>query len=167
MARSEPGIAVSPEWLGPGTLPKPGRIGRSVRLLSGVLVLVLFLTTAIGYRLGESPDPSNPFDWLGLAFLLWSLPGLVNLGFGRRWGQRPRLVGAGVLVAAGLLDLVRSGTFLGPVFDFALVGGLLYVLAHLGVSLLLAGATAAPGCEMRSIPHVLGRMRGREAAEYP
>ena len=136
---------MSHEWLAPGTLPKPGRIGRSVRLLSGVLVLVLFLTTAIGYRLGESPDPSNPFDWLGLVFLLWFLPHLVNLGFGRRWGQRPRLVGAGVLVAAGLLDLVWSGTFLGPVFEFALVGGLLYVLAHLGVSLLLAGATAAPG----------------------
>lgn len=41
-----------------------------------------------------------------------------------------------------------------------------YFYGHLGVSFLLAAAIGTPGCEMRSIPELIGRARGTPSHEH-
>ncbi len=44
---------------------------------------------------------------------------------------------------------------------------IVYAFTHIGLSMIVATIIAAPGGEMRAIPQVLGKLRGREVAESP
>ncbi len=69
------------------TLPKPGPIGRSVRLALGLLLLYFAAYALTHYRLGGSPSATNLGVWIGLAYAVYYLPDVINLGFGRNWGR--------------------------------------------------------------------------------
>ena len=53
-----------------------------------------------------------------------------------------------------------------PLFGAALWAWLVYFFAHLGVSFILSAIIATPGCEMRAIPHLFGKISGRAVAEH-
>ena len=42
---------------------------------------------------------------------------------------------------------------------------ILYTMAHLGISHILAGILGTPGCEMRSIPQLIAILRKRDLVE--
>jgi hypothetical protein len=91
---------------------------------------------------------------------------VVNIGFGKSWGRWPSYT---TLVAAALLSglgWLLFGTPDHPVLGVALWLWLMYFYTHLGFSFLLAATIATPGCEMRSIPELLGRIIGRAAQEH-
>ncbi len=129
----------------PGTLPRPGPVGRGARLLGGLMLLCFFVVTLSEYRFGVSPRPTNMLAWIALAFVLYALPGVVNLGYGRSWGRWPRAGGAAVLVGGGLLDRFLVGAFFGPVFGLVFYAMLVYVLGHIALSLFLSALLATPG----------------------
>lgn len=137
-------MSQSANALAHAALPTPGPIGRSVRLAFGLTLLYL-IAPLRHYRLGATLDMSDLLLWVGIGFALWVVPEVVNLGWGRRWGRRPQLAAAGLLVAAALLDLLWSGSLFGPWLGLVLAIFLGYVYLHLGFSFVLAGLIAAPG----------------------
>ena len=128
-------------------LPRPGPIGRGVRLLLGLCALYFFVGLVAGLpKLADGLDLANPLTWLGLGYSLYAIPAIVGMVFSRRWpAQRVRGTVGGALVLAAVADLAAGGSPNGAAFGLA--SGLLMagVLGILGVSFVLAAVVAAPG----------------------
>ena len=90
----------------PGTLPRPRLIGLSVRLVLGLVCCssALFYGTHPDYLFRPGLPPLLLF--VGPAFAVWVLPPVVNLGFGRSWRNRPRLVVLVLGLGATVIDLL-------------------------------------------------------------
>lgn len=65
-----------------------------------------------------------------------------------------------------MLAWVNDGDFNSPVLGVPLFVWLAYFYGHLGISFVLATALATPGCEMRAIPQLVGRITGHAAPEH-
>ncbi len=126
-------------------LPKPGPIGRSVRLALGLVLLYFAVYALTQYLLGGSPSARDLGVWIGLAYAVYFLPDVINLGLGRSWGRRPLFVGVTAVGVAGGIDGVSSGTVLGPALGLIVFLLIVYVFTHIGLSLILAAILAAPG----------------------
>ena len=126
-------------------LPRPGPLGRTVRLLAGVILLG-FLAFGVHY------DPSQPLATPRQSPLLYLLIGFVFLHLPstlRYWGLKkgwiPQALWLLAVIIAALVDVTTRGTWWGPVLGVVLVGPGLLFLAYLGVSFLVAAIIAAPG----------------------
>ncbi|MDX1570229.1 MAG: hypothetical protein R3200_07070 [Xanthomonadales bacterium] len=147
----------------PGTLVKPGPIGRLVRLLFGILCLSLVWQVLVH---GEPVDLRLPGYWALAAFALLLVPYVVNIGFGVVFGTWPRWISAGVMLAAAGGSWIGTGELLGTPLWWLLNAWLTYVYGHLGISFVLSSVLGTPGCEMRAIPDLFGRVSGSEAREH-
>lgn len=104
---------------------------------------------------------------LGFALFALSLvPYVVNIGFGVTWGMWPRRIAVIILATTFVIGYLYFGEL---VNDWAWTGVrvfMLYVYTHLGLSFMLSAVIATPGCEMRSIPHLIGLITGRPVNEH-
>ncbi|MEN8376658.1 MAG: hypothetical protein ABFS34_14530 [Gemmatimonadota bacterium] len=153
----------------PGTLPRPARIGRNIRLLFGAgcawLVGKLVLVgSAVVFERGLAFFPGL---WPLIAIGAYVFPDVLNIGWGTAVPRR-RVIGglAAALAVAAAFGLALSGDVFAPPLGAAVLAWLLYTFLHLGVSFLFAAAIRTPGCEMRSIPELWGRLRGSPAREH-
>lgn len=150
----------------PGTLPKPGPVGRIVRLLLGAWLLTVCWSYLSYPRvfLRESLPPWEAL--IGIAFALWLIPPVVNIGWGTSWKAWPRYGAAGILMAwAAVNALVTGDPWSSGLGRFAWLF-CLYTFGHLGLSFVLAAAIGTPGCEMRAIPHLWMLLSGRATREH-
>lgn len=127
------------------TLPTPGPIGRTVRMVAGLLLLLLLAPIWASYSIGQPSRLSSLLLWLGAAYAFYSLPDVGSLPFGREPNRRLQVIVACAVLAAGLADLIRTGDFLGSLQAFVLMALVIYTIGVGGVSYLLAGIFAVPG----------------------
>ncbi len=126
-------------------LPTPGPIGRTVRMMVGLLWLLLLALILASYYIGQSSRLSSPLLWLGAAYSFYSLPDVGSLPFGREPNRRLQVMVACAVLAAGLADLIRTGNFLGSLQAFVLMALVIYATGVGGLSYCLAGIFAVPG----------------------
>jgi hypothetical protein len=157
-------MTITPET--PGTLPISGPIGRTVRLLAGIVLLFSSATVLVSYASYVGLGVPDNTWWLGSALSLFLLPRLVNVGFGRSWGRWPQAVVLLLAVVAVAFDLLRYGIFWGPPLGLLVYLLLVVVLGYFGLSFVLAAIFAVSGCEVRAVPNLLARLSGRETAEH-
>ncbi len=146
-----------------GTLPSPGPIGRLVRLSMGAIIMKFIYDWFVWI---DSSDFDNPFILLWIAVSVALVPYVVNIGFGFNGGAKPRyaLLGIWVLAAVagfGIDSNLRSET-LWTVVEITQI----YIYGHLGISFVLSAILATPGCEMRAIPHLLGKLSSQGSQEH-
>ncbi len=127
------------------TLPRPGWLGRGVRLGLAAFFLYWFVAIVSGYRPGGSPSWQDPLFWVALVYIAWALPEIVNLGLRVRWGRWPQYAFLSLLLLGGAIDLARGGGVPGAVFCLVFFATLTYAFGHLGLSYLVAAIDAAPG----------------------
>ena len=144
-------------------LPRPGWLGRVIRLVLGIATLALLQALVGPWRsemwAGRLPLRDVGF-WVVVCLALWGSGYVFNIAFGLSFGERTRiglLLGAAVAAAAGFatgqgLPSAPFGAYLWTWF--------VALTALLGVAHLLAAALATPGCEMRSYMHLGTRLRG-------
>ena len=151
-----------------GSLPKPGFVGRLVRLLFGLwLVWALWTLVAVGWAVMVDDTPPRTWQWWAfMAFALWFTPYVVNIGFTKNWRRGPQFVVLGLAVIAVALDLVIHGTWWAPPLGFLVCAWLIYFSAHLGISFAISALLGTPGCEMRAIPHLWTLMTGHATKEH-
>lgn len=136
-----------------GSLPVPGPIGRSVRILAGGALL--YVSAKIIQQISGNPHaflgarrgwsfPGGDW-WLAALVCVYALRSLVNRGFGGKSGEWVRGAYLGLVVAAILWDFNVHGGFWGPPLAWLVLLVILYVFAHSGVSFLVAGIAATPG----------------------
>ncbi len=155
------------ELVDPGSLERPGPVGRVLRLTLGLVCLYgLYWIIMIGHVIIATPAsllPSIAIIFLPAVFIFNYV---VNIGFGKSWRYWPLVTSLAVLSGIAVVGQVFFGSFDNPAFGISLWIWLAYFYAHLGVSFVVAAVIATPGCEMRSIPELFGRIMGRPVAEH-
>ena len=128
-----------------GTFARPGLLGRSIRIIAGLILLGFFFFVTTIYRFGGAADPRDVLFWIGMLIAFYFLPDPVNIPFGRSWGRRTQIVFVVLALGAGVFDLLRNGRFLGPVLTFLIIMMYFYVTGVVGLSFILSGIFAVPG----------------------
>ena len=146
-----------------GTLPRPGMIGRLVRLAMGALCL--WACWQMLFR-ADAGSVDNIPVWIWFVFALWLLPPVVNIGWGRLWHRWPMYIGAIATVLAAAGSYWAYDTVLAPPLWWVMKTVMSYAYGHLGISFVLSSVLATPGCEMRAIPHLVGIVAGRPSREH-
>jgi hypothetical protein len=146
-----------------GTLPLPGPIGRLVRLAMGLLIIKFIYDWLVFI---DSSDFNNPFILFWIAFSVALVPYVVNIGFGVNSGARPRYALLGIWLLAAVAGFLIAGIFRSELFWSVVEITQIYIYGHLGISFLLSAILSTPGCEMRAIPHLLGKVSGKGSQEH-
>jgi hypothetical protein len=150
-----------------GTLSRLHVMGRLVRAVLGLACLyALYQIFYSRDAIIESPVSSLPSLSLLVLLGLYVFNYVINIGFGKNWGRRPILYTIVILALLAAMSWLISGTPNSAVLGVPLWIWLVYLYAHLGISFLLAALIATPGCEMRSIPDLFGRIKGKGSQEH-
>ena len=146
-----------------GTLSPPGPIGRLVRLALGLLIAKLIYDWIV---IIDSSDYLQPFILLWIAFSVLLAPYVINIGFGVNSGAKPRYVLIALWLLAAIAGFLAEGTIKSEFLWATVEASQIYIYGHLGLSFLLSAILSTPGCEMRAIPHLLGKISGSDSREH-
>lgn len=150
----------------PGTLTKPGPVGRILRLALGLacLYLVVGLLLAFGELLVDGHI--RPIVWNGLVFGLFLCSYIVNIGFSRSWKKWPAVLSASIFLAIGLINYVQWGNFESVILANVIWWWEIYLFTHLGLAFGIAAVIGTPGCEMRACHDLYSRITGIPTKEH-
>jgi len=151
----------------PGTLLRPGPVGRLARLGFGGLCLyyVYGLVTVSGSIL-TSTGSIRPLLWNGILPGLFLVSYVVNIGLSRTWNKWPAGVSALALGTIALVGYLTSSSVETPMLARSIWVWELYVFGHLGTAFLIAAFIGTPGCEMRAFHDLYSRVTGVATKEH-
>ncbi len=151
----------------PGTLPRPGPVGRLARLVFGA-ICIWYLAGLIDIHdsVMDGQGQVRSVIWNGIFPGLFLVSYIINIGFTRSWKKWPAFASAGVF-----LLLAAYGYFTGGVLETELLARTiwlweLYLFSHLGLSFLLSALLGTPGCEMRALHDLYSRLTGHPTQEH-
>jgi hypothetical protein len=151
----------------PGTLPRPGPLGRIARLAIGALCTwyVIELINVADSLIDTNGDIRSVI-WNGIVPGLFLVSYVINIGFSRAWRKWPAFVSAGMLMVAAGFGYLTTGS--ADTVMLARVVWLweLYMFAHLGLAFVLSALLATPGCEMRALHDLYSRISGKPTKEH-
>lgn len=151
----------------PGTLARPGPVGRLVRLAFGTWCLYyVWGLVNVHDNLLTADGTIRPLLWNGILPGLFLISYVVNIGYSRAWKKWPAVASAGLLLGAAGLSQVIAGNYASIIAASALFVWLVYLFAHLGAAFALSALLATPGCEMRAFHDLYGRLTGGAAMEH-
>ena len=151
----------------PGTLPRPGPIGRIARLAYGLAcawyVHALFdvsgqLITGMGHI--------QSVIWNGVAIGLFLVSYVINIGFSRSCKKWPAYISGGIFIAIAAYGYVTAGSAETDVLAGTVWIWAVYLYTHLGAAFILSGLIATPGCEMRTFHDAFSRVTGIPTKEH-
>jgi hypothetical protein len=151
----------------PGTLPRPGPVGRVARLVFGILCswYVVELIEVAG-NLFDSQGNIRAAIWNGILPGLFLISYIINIGYSRAWKKMPAVVsGVTLLVIAGA-GFAVSGTVETVFLARSAWLWEIYLFSHLGLSFLLSAIIGTPGCEMRALHDAWSRLSGNPTREH-
>ena len=151
----------------PGTLPKPGPIGRIARIVFGLLC-VSYVTSlfAAWDNLIADDGHIRSVVWNGVIPGLFLISYVVNIGFSRAWRTRPALVSAVAIAAVAGIGFVIHGRIDTEILAQTTWVWEVYVFGHLGLAFLVSGIIGTPGCEMRAFHDLYSRVSGEPTKEH-
>jgi hypothetical protein len=155
------------ELVSSGSIERPGKIGRTLRLSLGLgCYFALYQLFMSHETIINNPVSTLPNMVLIVGAAVCIVNYVVNIGFGMNWGRWPSILSISVLGTIASVNWLILDTpdhwMLGVVYW----AWLFYFYLHLGTSFLIASMLATPGCEMRAIPELLGRLSGKPAEEH-
>ncbi len=150
-----------------GTLPKPGPVGRLVRLLFGAVCLYyVYGLWRVRGNLITSEGSIEPLLWNGVIIGLVLISYVVNIGFSRSWRKWPAAVSAAILMSFALTGYLQAGQLETPKLAHAIHIWELYIFSHLGLAFVMAALIGTPGCEMRAFHHLFSLTTGKPTKEH-
>ncbi len=151
----------------PGTLPKPGQVGRIVRIAFGALSLsyVLGLVEVHGSLLTAAGNV-RPVVWNGIVPGLLLISYVINIGFSRAWRKLPALASGALFLIVGGIGLLVVGTLETQGLALTMWTWEVYLFTHLGLAFIVAGLIGTPGCEMRAFHDLYSRAPGKPTKEH-
>ena len=151
----------------PGTLPKPGPIGRMLRIALGLLCFS-FVSGLFEIRsdLIDGQGNIRALVWNGILLALFLISYVVNIGYSRDWKKWPAIISATILLAVAALGYLLEDTFESTILARTIWAWELYIFGHLSLSFLLAALIGTPGCEMRAFHDLYSRVSGTPTQEH-
>ncbi len=151
----------------PGSLPRPGPVGRLVRLGFGILCLwYVYGLIQVSGNLIAANESIRPVIWNGIIFGLFLVSYVVNIGFSRSWKKWPAVVSAAALAIIAGVGYALEGTIETNLLARSIWIWELYVFSHLGLAFIIAAAIGTPGCEMRAFHDLFSRLTGVPTKEH-
>lgn len=151
----------------PGSLPKPGPVGRLMRITLGLLcawyVKAIF---DVSGSLIAGDGHIRSVIWNGIIPGLFLVSYIINIGFSRAWGKRPAFASALALGAIALAGYFLEEQIETEVLARAIWIWEVYLFSHLGISFLIAGILGTPGCELRALHDLYSRISGVPTKEH-
>jgi hypothetical protein len=150
-----------------GSLPRPGPIGRLVRLAFGlVCIWYVYELIAISGELMSGQGRIRPLVWNGVLIGLFLISYIINIGYSRAWKKWPALISAGVFVAIAGVGYLTKGTIETEFLARAVWAWEVYLFSHLGAAFIIATLIGTPGCEMRAFHDLYSRLTGIPTKEH-
>ncbi len=151
----------------PGSLPRPGPIGRLVRLGFGAVCLwYVYGLLQLNANLFGADGHVSTVVWNGIVIGLLLVSYVINIGYSRAWKKWPVFVSAGVLAVIAAFGIVTTGTAESALLARSIWVWELYVFGHLGLAFVLAALIGTPGCEMRAFHDLYTRITGTRTKEH-
>jgi len=151
----------------PGSLPRPGPVGRIVRLFFGILCLRYVAgLLQVGANLFSADAHIRPLIWNGVIIGLFLISYVINIGFSRAWKKWPAIVCAGVFLALAAVGQLTEGTPETVLLARSIWIWELYLFSHLGIAFVIAAVIGTPGCEMRAFHDLYSRLTGKSTKEH-
>ena len=151
----------------PGTLPRPGPIGRIARLAYGLVcawyVHALF---DVANQLLTGAGHIKPIVWNGVAIGLFLISYVINIGYSRSWKKWPAYMSGGIFISIAIYGYLTAGSLETELLARTIWVWAVYLYVHLGASFILSGIIATPGCEMRAIHDAFSRLTGIPTKEH-
>ena len=151
----------------PGSLPRPGPLGRLVRLALGVLCAwnVQGLLDASNQLL-DAAGHLRPVVWNSAAVGLFLISYVINIGFSRSWKKWPAFASAALFLAVAGIGYFTAGAFETQLLARTVWVWTLYLYGHLGAAFMISVLIATPGCEMRAFHDLYSRITGIPTKEH-
>lgn len=150
-----------------GALPRPGPIGRVVRLGFGLICLGYVYELVLAFdALLDDNGSVQPIIWNGVLIGLVLVSYIINIGFSRSWRKWPAFVSAAILVTIAAGGYLATGSVETTALARSIWVWELYLFTHLGLAFVIAGIIGTPGCEMRSLHDLYTRITGRPTREH-
>jgi len=151
----------------PGTLPKPGPIGRIIRFALGILcVWYVKGLVDISDNLIAGDGHIRAVVWNGIIPGMFLVSYIINIGFSRAWGKRPAIVSAALVIAGAGIGHLLQRSIETELLARTIWVWEMYLFSHLGLAFLIAGVIGTPGCEMRAFHHLYSRITGVPTKEH-
>jgi len=151
----------------PGSLPRPGPIGRFVRLAFGVMCAwyVQGLFDVSSQHL-DAAGHLRPVVWGGTAAGLFLISYIIIIGYSRSWKKWPALASAALFLIIAALGFFTAGAFETHLLARTVWLWTVYLYGHLGAAFIISGLIATPGCEMRAFHDLYTRITGIPTKEH-
>ena len=151
----------------PGSLPRPGPIGRIARLGFGSLCLwQVYGLVQVSSNLIGTDGHIRSVVWNGILIGLFLLSYVINIGYSRAWKKWPAIASAGAFILIAAAGQVTTGTFETMFLAWSVWSWELYLFSHLGVAFIIAAVIGTPGCEMRAFHDLYSRVTGIPTKEH-
>jgi hypothetical protein len=151
----------------PGTLARPGLLGKTVRLALGFLCLwYVFGLWRITGDLIDSAGHIRQLIWNGVIVGLFLISYIVNIGYTRDWKKWPAIISFLVFLVIGILGYLMQGSFETRLLSSVIWIWEIYLFTHLGLAFLLSALIGSPGCEMRAFHHLYSKVSGNPTKEH-
>ena len=151
----------------PGSLPRPGPVGRLVRLGFGILCLwYVYGLIQVSGNLIAANGSIRPAIWNGIIFGLFLVSYVVNIGFSRAWKKWPAVVSAAALAIIAGVGYALEGTIETNLLARSIWIWEFYVFSHLGFAFVIAAVIGTPGCEMRAFHDLYSKLTGVPTKEH-
>ena len=151
----------------PGTLPRPGLVGRLARLVFGVLCFwYVFGLINVQDNMLDASGQIRAFIWNGILPGFFLVSYVINIGFSRAWKKWPAAVSVGVFLLLAAYGYFTQGSFETLALASAVWVWEFYLFIHLGLSFLLSALLGTPGCEMRALHDLYSRLTGKPTKEH-
>ncbi len=151
----------------PGSLPRPGPVGRLVRLAFGFACVwyVYELIQLVGNPM-TADGSIQPAIINGIIIGLFLVSYVVNIGYSRAWKKWPAAASLLAFLAIALFGYVEAGTVQTELLARSVWLWEVYVFLHLGLAFTVAGIIGTPGCEMRAFHNLYSRLSGVPTEEH-
>ena len=151
----------------PGSLPRPGPVGRLARLALGAMCAWYVQGLIdVASQLMDSSGHVRPVVWNGIIIGLFMVSYVINIGYSRSWKKWPAIVSAALFLIVAGIGYVTSASFVTELLARTIWLWEVYLFTHLGVAFLISGVIATPGCEMRAFHDLYSRITGIPTKEH-
>jgi hypothetical protein len=151
----------------PGSLSRPGPIGRIVRMAFGVLCL-WYIANLIhtGSSLLDGGGHIKSLIWNGVLIGLILISYVINIGFSKGWKKWPAFISAGMLLLIADFGFLTQGSIETNLLARVIWVWELYLFSHLGFAFVISSIIGSPGCEMRAFHELYSRITGVPTKEH-
>ena len=151
----------------PGSLPRPGPVGRLVRLVfGGACLWYVYALIQLAGNPMTADGSIHPVIINGIIVGLFLVSYIINIGYSRAWKKWPAFASLLIFAVLAMFGYLVAGTMETELLARMVWLWELYLFSHLGLAFVVAASIGTPGCEMSAFHDLYSRVSGVPTGEH-